>query len=171
MLLWMFVIILLVGIVIWIFGSLDWYEIRNHFEEKGKAKWKDIFDAMYYNDSTIQGAGMLTTLLSGIVVVIMILVLACNHVEMNAKVDSFHERYDALEYKISSEEYRDEFGLINKSVIDEVQHWNEDLAYYKRIQNDFWIGIFYPNIFDQFETIDYNCFKSTSNDTIHGEMK
>ena len=41
-------------------------------------------------------------------------------------------------------------------------HYNE-MDYYQNIQNDFWVGIFYPNVFDQFETIDYEKF-ATQND-------
>jgi len=44
---------------------------------------------------------------------------------------------------------------LNKEVIDEIQDWNENITYYKNIQKDFWVGIFVPNVYDQFETIDY----------------
>lgn len=64
------------------------------------------------------------------------------------------EKYKSLIYKVETEEVRDEFGIINKEYIDEIQRWNEDVVKYKAMQRDFWIGIFYPNIFDEFETID-----------------
>ena len=50
---------------------------------------------------------------------------------------------------------RDEFGLLNKEVIDEIQSWNESIIYNQKMQNDFWVGVFCPNVYDQFETIDY----------------
>lgn len=66
------------------------------------------------------------------------------------------QKYEALKYKIENESYRDEIGLRDKEVIDEIQAWNEDISYKKTVQKDFWIGVLYPNIYDQFETIDYN---------------
>ena len=68
------------------------------------------------------------------------------------------ERYKALTYKLESDAYKDEFGLINKSVIDEIQDWNEDVVSNKALQRNFWIGICIPNIYDDFETIDYEKF-------------
>lgn len=40
--------------------------------------------------------------------------------------------------------------------MNEIREWNEDLSWDKKNQDDFWIGIFVPNIFDRFEFIDYN---------------
>lgn len=65
------------------------------------------------------------------------------------------ERYNAIIYKVESGACRDEFGLLNKKVIDEIQDWNESVTYNKNIQEDFWVGIFIPNVYDQFEIIDY----------------
>ena len=64
------------------------------------------------------------------------------------------QRYDALTYKSQTESIRDEFGIVNKDYIDEVQEWNEDIASNQRMQRDFWLGIFIPNIYDDFELID-----------------
>ena len=35
--------------------------------------------------------------------------------------------------------------------MDEIRKWNENLAYHKEIQCDFWVGIYYPNVYDNFE--------------------
>ena len=42
-----------------------------------------------------------------------------------------------------------------KELYNQIQDWNTDLAYYQNIQDNFWIGIYYPNIFDEFEFIEY----------------
>ena len=65
------------------------------------------------------------------------------------------ETQTALEYKIKSSDARDKFGLLNKSIIDDVQRYNEYIAYNKALQKDIWIGIFIPNIYDDFYIIDY----------------
>ena len=46
-----------------------------------------------------------------------------------------------------------------------IREWNEDLAYYQNAQDNFWFGIYYPNVFDQFEFIElkssFDCYRLT----------
>lgn len=65
------------------------------------------------------------------------------------------ERYEALMYKIESGVCSDDFGLLNKEIIDDIQDWNEDLACNKTLEQDKWIGAFYPNIYSDFDFIEY----------------
>lgn len=146
MLFWLFVIILVIGIALIVVGNINWDSDKHHF--------------LYWHDGDIGGAGMIITVISGIVLIIMTTILCCSHFNVDAKVAANKERYTALEYKITSGACRDEFGLLSKEVIDEVQDWNEDVRYNQSAQYDFWIGIFYPNVFDQFETIDYEKYNT-----------
>lgn len=92
--------------------------------------------------------------ISIIVIAIMGIIIATTHVTANGEKLANEQRYDSLIYKAGTESIRDEFGIANKEYIDEVQAWNEDVIKYKEWQRDFWIGIFIPNIYDDFETID-----------------
>lgn len=146
MLFWLYLIVLIVGIGLVIVGKMEWFDTRN--ENK-------LRKFLYKNDRTIKSFGWVTVVISGIIMVIMIFVFACAYIGVNAQVERNKERYNAITYKVESGACRDEFGLLNKEVIDEIQDWNEDVTYYKIFQKDFWVGIFVPNIYDQFETIDY----------------
>ena len=128
MLFWLCLIVLIVGIGLVTVGKMDY---------------------------TVESFGWVTVAISGIIMAIMIAVFACTYSGVNAKVEKNKERYNAITYKVESGACRDEFGLLNKEVIDEIQNWNENITYYKNIQKDFWVGIFVPNVYDQFETIDY----------------
>lgn len=86
--------------------------------------------------------------------------VAIGNVSADAQEAELKETQRALKYKLESGSCRDEFGLLSKGFIDEIQEWNEDIVYYKEAQDDFWIGIFIPDIYDDFETIDYNEFVS-----------
>ena len=77
---------------------------------------------------------------------------------VEAKLEMNRECYNALTYKMESTTCRDEFGFLSKEVIDEVQEWNQDVKYIQAAQDDFWVGIFHPNVFDEFETIDYESY-------------
>lgn len=66
------------------------------------------------------------------------------NITADGKYQQYKQRYDALLFKAQEESLRDEFGLLNKEFVDEVQFWNEDIAKYKAYSNNGWIGIFYP---------------------------
>lgn len=116
--------------------------------------------ACEYDFDALSIFGWIVGVISGIVAVIMLIVIVFTHCGADAQVELWKEQYKALTYKLESDACRDEFGLLNKEIIDEIQDWNQDVVYNKHIQKDFWMGIFYPNVFDEFETIDYERYQS-----------
>jgi len=100
-------------------------------------------------------ASGLFSVVIGIAVVVMSLCLCVEYSTVDANIAKNEELYKAITYKVESEACKDELGLLSKEIIDEVQEWNKDVLYYQNVQDDFWIGIFYPDVFDGFETIDY----------------
>ena len=103
--------------------------------------------------------GELVTAISGFAVLISLFLIIGEYTTMDSYLEKTREQYKAITYKIESNACRDEFGLLNKEIIDEVQEWNKDVKYYQNIQDNFWLGIYYPNVFDEFETIDYESFE------------
>ena len=128
MLFWIFVALLIIGIVVLLFT--------------------------YHDD-----LGLLIIVLSAFAIVVSLIVIIVNYTTANAQVETNKERYKAIMYKAETESYYDEFGLLNKDVIDEIQEWNEDLVFNQEMQDNFWLGIYIPNIYDEFETIDYKTAK------------
>ena len=144
MLFWLCLAILIIGIGLTAIGCIDWEYEKNK-----------LFDFLYDNDDTLKFIGGITTFISGFIMIIMITILCCMYIGIDARVEQSKETFDAITYKVESGACRDEFGLLNKEVIDEIQSWNESVIYNQKMQNDFWVGVFYPNVYDQFETIDY----------------
>ena len=103
--------------------------------------------------------GELVTAISGFVILISLFLIIGEYTTMNSYIEKTREQYKAITYKIESDACRDEFGLLNKEVIDEIQEWNKDVRFYQNIQDNFWLGIYYPNVFDEFGTIDYESFE------------
>lgn len=103
--------------------------------------------------------GELVTAISGFAVLTSLLLIISEYTTMDSYLEKSREQYKAITYKIESDACRDEFGLLNKEVIDEIQEWNKDVRFYQNIQDNFWLGIYYPNVFDEFETIDYESFE------------
>lgn len=140
MLLWLFVILLFVGIILCVLNhSQGWYS------------------------DTIQIFGILTWAISAFVLIIMVIVLIDRYTQSEGLRASNEEIYKALIYKSQSELCRDEFGILNKDYIDEIQEWNSDVMGYKMNARNPWIGIFYPDWINDLETIDLESIKLKSN--------
>ena len=104
--------------------------------------------------------GTLFALIFGTMVISMVICIISNQISAPADAMVLREEYKALSYKVESGACRDEFGLLSKEIIDEVQEWNTKLIYNKQMHDSFWVGIYYPDIYDGLETIDYekyNC--------------
>ena len=143
---WIFVIVFAVGVGLIVVGNMDWDYKKIQF--------------LYHNDENICIVGWVTSVLSGIVALIMLICIICAHTNVEAQLEENREIYNALTYKMESTSCRDEFGFLSKEVIDEVQEWNQDVRYYQSAQDDFWVGIFIPNVYDEFETIDYETYNA-----------
>lgn len=55
-------------------------------------------------------------------------------------------------YETKSDLYKDN-NL--KEIHEKITEWNTDLAFKKEAQRDFWVGIFYPNIYDEIDFIEF----------------
>ena len=85
--------------------------------------------------------------------------LAINCFGYKAVLQTNIETYKALTYKAESGVCRDQFGLLSKDVLDEIQNWNEEITHYKTMEDNFWLGIFYPDVYGDLGTIDYELYK------------
>lgn len=130
MLFWIFVIGLLVGIGLIILGGNS------------------------CNNEWISYIGACFVVIFVICLTASLIIILIDHADADAKVAEYQERHKALVFKLETEAARDELGLLNKEIIDEIQEWNEDIVYHQKAQDSFWIGIYYPNVYDQFEIIE-----------------
>ena len=87
----------------------------------------------------------------GIVILFMTVAICIGNFGADAKAAKYKERYDSLVCQYENEIYCDDNVVYD--LLTDIREYNEDLAYHQEIQDDFWIGVFYPNIFDQFELI------------------
>ena len=86
------------------------------------------------------------------------LILLLTQTNVTAIRQANAEKYKALTYKLESEACRDQFGLLNKEIIDEVQNWNVKVTYYKAMEDNFWVGIYYPDVYGDLGIIDYEMY-------------
>lgn len=149
LLLILFITLFVVSISIYIF-------VINYNKEYHETHKNKIMEFVYYYDDEINTSCIFSFIITGLVLFIMIVCLITIYIPSNANKLRLEEQYNSLIYKAQTKSIRDEFGIINKSFIDEIQDWNMDVVKYKELTNNIWIGIFYPDWFNGFETIDLN---------------
>lgn len=67
----------------------------------------------------------------GIAIIGMLVVISINNLSGAGYAASNEQKYEALLYKAKTKSIRDEFDIVNKEYVDEVQEWNEDVVKYK----------------------------------------
>lgn len=138
MIFWIFVILVALSFVFAV--ATDRFSNKHGYSEKDTAFIKFVC----FNDYEIKTTCCVVGIISGIVVLCMLIPIIASNVSAEGERAANEQRYKALIYKAQTEDIRDEFGIVNKEYIDEVQAWNENLARYQEKSNSFWIGIFYP---------------------------
>lgn len=102
----------------------------------------------------LQIPSIISILFGGIAFIIMVIVMCCSYIGIDGYIAKNQARYETLVYQYENDIYDNDNDLGKRDLIEDIQEWNEDLAWYKENQDDFWIGIFIPNVYDQFEFIE-----------------
>lgn len=126
-------------------------------------KHPKIRDFIYETEDWAQPVAVVLAGIGVIGSIASLFVIMGMHADAMAQKAKLNETYTAIEYKITSGSCRDELGLLTKEVIDEAQEYNETISYYKTMQNSFWLGIYVPDIYNDFELIDYTRYNSKQN--------
>lgn len=96
-----------------------------------------------------------TFLMSGFTLLVMVVVIACNYFGVPGYIASTKQTYDSLTYQLENDIYDNDNDIGKKELYDDIQEYNETIAKRKVLQDDFWLGVFYPDIYDQFELIEF----------------
>lgn len=100
------------------------------------------------------GPFLVIAIIGFIVAIIMLVVIIVENTNVDAYVAENQMRYEMLVYQYENNIYDNDNDLGKRDLMEDIQEWNEDLAYHRKAQDDFWVGIFHPNVYDQFEFIE-----------------
>ena len=131
MLFWIFVILIVIGIVCFII-----------YENSMSGEW-------------VCNIGIIFEVSGWLAFIVSIIIFACAYTGLDGYIEANKARYESLTYQYENELYDNDNDIGKKELMSEIQDWNEDLARYKANQDDFWIGIYIPDIYDRFEFIEY----------------
>ena len=87
-------------------------------------------------------------------IIASVVVLAINYIGIDGYIARMNTRYETLVYQYENDIYDNNNDLGKRELMVDIQNWNEDLSSRRERQRDFWIGIYIPNIYDQFEYIE-----------------
>lgn len=113
-----------------------------------------IISDRFWKLDWLQIPAIISILFGGLAFIIMVIVLCCCHIGVDGYIAKNQARYETLVYQYENDIYDNDNDLGKRDLMEDIQKWNEDLAWYKENQDDFWVGIFIPNIYDQFEFIE-----------------
>lgn len=128
MLFWIFVILMIIGIV--------------------------LILAYEYGDCHVLGdIGASMTVLSFVVVAIMLVFIIAEHAGIDGYVASMNAKREALVWQLENDIYENDNDIGKYELMSEIREWNEGIVSGQALQDDFWVGIFHANVYDQFELI------------------
>ena len=115
-----------------------------------------VLAIVFFDSLDFEWVSMLSTIIfviAGIAFVVMLIVVIANNVGVEASIEANKQRYESLIYQAENNLYENDNDLGKKELVNQIQEWNEDLASGKALQDDFWVGIFYADIYDEFNFI------------------
>ena len=130
MLFWIWIILIVAGIIGWI--------VCNRFDDFGDFIWTYAVPLV---------VGCIGAFVAGFVLIL-------TYAGLSGQVVKNQTRYDMLVYQYENNVYENDNDLGKRELIEDIQKWNEDVAYYKAVDKDFWIGVFIPKEYTQFEFIE-----------------
>lgn len=116
-----------------------------------------IIDNMYSFNSFrdfLQCVFLFLIIITLIASIAMGLVAITNHSGLDGYVAAAHTRYKSLWFQLEYGIYDNENDVGKYELYRDIRLWNEDLSRNQEMQRDFWLGVFTPNIYDQFQYID-----------------
>lgn len=135
--------------------DIDNYEEQRTYRENYEGKLAHKVESNIASEWP-EYAAWIASVILGIAVLVMSIFIMEAHLPAEAKVEQYQKRYESLLYQYENDVYDGDDDVVGKrDLYTDIESWNSDLAYHKRIQRDFWVGIFHPNIYDQFEFIEY----------------
>lgn len=117
-----------------------------------------IYESVYFKHDIIESlvlvSGVFLGVISALVLIFSLVAFCINYTGINGDIAEYKEHYNTLVFEVENNLYKDDVTTVSRhELVKEVQKWNCDLAKRKENQRDFWIGIYIPNIYDDFEFI------------------
>ena len=85
----------------------------------------------------------------------MAIIAVCVNVGAKGKLAAKQETYASLVYQLENNLYDNDNDIGKRELYEEITKWNADVARGKAMQHDLWVGVFYPDIYDVLDVIEF----------------
>lgn len=85
---------------------------------------------------------------------VSLIFFALNYCSIDANIARNQKLYEMLVYQFENDIYENDNDIGKIELMEKITDWNTDLAANRELQDNFWVGIYLPDIYDQFEFID-----------------
>lgn len=135
--------------IYWIFGaitvvSLFFFILAN-------------IDSNWYRSSSwdlVYNISVFPMVIAGFIFLIMTpFVIFCN-VNPSGQLAAAQKERESIVYQYENNLYNGDFEISERELMNEIKDWNSKIASGKIGSKDFWVGIFYPNIYEELEFIE-----------------
>lgn len=117
-----------------------------------------VIAVLFFDDCGLRGwlaaSSLVLDIFVWIAVVIMVLFAIAVNVGVDGEIAAKQQIHDSLVYQLEHNLYDNDNDIGKQELYEKITDWNADLARGKTLQDNFWIGIFYPNIYDRLEFIE-----------------
>lgn len=96
----------------------------------------------------------LVSIIMVITLVVSLCAFGCYNINVDGMIAADQKRYESLVYQYENDMYDNDNDLGKYELMQRIEDWNKELASYRAAQDDFWIGIYIPNIYDQYKFIE-----------------
>ena len=107
-----------------------------------------------YEHECAKGFTILVSLFLSLLVVILGTWIIVNNVTAESKVAEYKTRYEALTYQLENDFYENDNDIGKQELMEQVTEYNTEIATGRVDQDNFWYGIFFPDIYDDMEMIE-----------------
>lgn len=87
-------------------------------------------------------------------VIISLVIILCNQTGVDAKIERMEVERESLVYQYENDMYAFDHDNSKYELMNDICDWNATIAANRLRQDNIWIGIYIPNIYDQIEPIE-----------------
>lgn len=142
----------IIFLVIFVIGAILWWA-DEHYSPDSK------ISRTLYNNCVAEIVAPFCVAVGGLALLISILLIGLNHMGANGEKAALQQRYDIYTYQIENNMYSNDNDYGKFTLMENIKGYNNNLAWNKANQRNFWIGIYIPNIYDDLEFVDFSGIK------------
>lgn len=104
--------------------------------------------------SSFTEIGIVIVVVGAVVSIFMAPFILALNTGLDGKVAELEARYESLVYQYENDIYDNDNDLGKRELMKDIEEWNAKIAKNQANQDNFWIGIFIPDIYYQFDPIE-----------------